>query len=249
MTATTPGLPLPSPRATVPPPSAAGSASDTGRTYGRLIGALFLAGFVTYGVGFALVSSVVDTPDLVASVSAHRTTLVLGVFLMLLTTAVDIGKAVLFFPIIEKHGKRTALTYLSAMVFEVALLAVSALCLLALVPLAEQLRAGQVSAELAQSLGSLAVDSNTMAYQIGQAGLAFGAFFLCALLYRTHLVPRFLAAWGVVGYVVHFTGAVAEIFGSHVSLVLLIPGGLFELTFGVWLLVKGVRTNAQAQHA
>ncbi|MBM0237509.1 DUF4386 family protein [Micromonospora sp. ATA32] len=67
----------------------------------------------------------------------------------------------------------------------------------------------------------------TMAYQIGQAGLAFGAFFLCAL--RTRLVPRFLAALGVVGYVVHFTGAVAEIFGSHVSLVLIIPGALFDL--------------------
>jgi hypothetical protein len=166
---------------------------------------------------------------------------------MLLNTAVDIGKAVLFFPIIEKYGKRTALTYLSAMIFEVALLAVGALCLLSLLPLAGQLGAGQVSAELARSLGSLAVDSNTMAYQIGQAGLAFGAFFLCVLLYRTRLVPRFLAALGVVGYVLHFTGAVAEIFGHHVSLVLLIPGALFELAFGIWLLIKGVRTQPHAQ--
>lgn len=215
--------------------------------YSRLIGALFLAGFATYGVGFALVNSVVDTPDILSSVSAHQTTLVFGAFLMLLTTAVDIGKAVLFFPILEKHGKRTALTYLSAMIFEVALMAVGALALLSLVPLADQLDAGQVSSDVAQSLGSLAVDSNTMAYQIGQAGLAFGAFFLCALLYRTRLVPRFLAMWGAVGYVLHFAGASAEIFGSHISLVLLIPGGLFELTFGVWLLVKGVRTDSHAQ--
>lgn len=188
----------------------------------------------------------VDTPDFITGVSAHQTTLVLGAFLMLLTTAVDIGKAVLFFPILERQGKRTALTYLSAMVFEVALMAVGAL-LLGLVPLAGQLDAGQISTDLARSLGSLAVDSNTMAYQIGQAGLAFGAFFLCLLLYRTRLLPRFLAAWGMVGYVVHFTGAVAEIFGSRVSLVLLIPGGLFELTFGVWLLVKGIRASALAQ--
>ncbi|MGH8968512.1 MAG: DUF4386 domain-containing protein [Actinomycetes bacterium] len=238
---------MPGQHETVSPPGAEGSASLTGRTYTRLIGGLFLAGFVTYGAGFALVSSVVDTPELLSRVSAHQTTLVLGAFLMLLNTAVDIGKAVLFFPILEKHGRRTALTYLSAMVFEVALLAVGALCLLALVPLAGQVDAGQVNADLAQSLGSLAVDSNAMAYQIGQAGLAFGAFFLCVLLYRTRLVPRFLAMWGMVGYVVHFTGAVAEIFGSHVSLVLLIPGGLFELTFGVWLLIKGVRIEQHSQ--
>jgi hypothetical protein len=240
---------MPDQHGTFPPPSAAGSASNTGGTYGRLIGALFLAGFVTYGVGFALVSSVVDPPDFLSRVAAHQTTLVLGVFLMLLTTAVDIGKAVLFFPVLERHGKRTALTYLAAMVFEVTLMAVGALFLLSLVPLAEQLAGGKVNGDLARSLGSLAVDSNTMAYQIAQAALAFGAFFLCVLLYRTRLIPRFLAMWGLIGYVVHFAGAVAEIFGSHISLVLLIPGGLFELTFGVWLLVKGVATEAHAQRS
>ena len=227
----------------VVPPSAAGTVADTSSRAGRLIGGLFLAGFLTYGVGFALVSSVVDAPDLLAGVSAAKTTLALGAVLMLLTSAVDIGKAVLFYPIVEPHGKRTALTYVSAMVFEVALMAVGALFLLALVPLSEQLAAGEVDADLAASLGALAVDSNAIAYQIGQAGLAFGAFFLCVLLYRTGMVPRFLALWGAIGYVIHFAGAVAELLGSHVSLVLLIPGGLFELTFGVWLLVKGLRTG------
>jgi hypothetical protein len=43
----------------------------------------------------------------------------------------------------------------------------------------------------------------------------------------------------VAGYVIHFAGAGAEIFGVHVSLVLLVPGGLFELALGIWLLVRG----------
>lgn len=100
---------------------------------------------------------------------------------------------------------------------------------------------------MAGSLGSLAVDTNTIAYQIGQAGLAFGAAFLCVLLYRTRLVPRFLAGWGLVGYVVHFAGAGAEILGAHVSLFLLIPGGLFELTLGIWLLAKGFGTATEGR--
>lgn len=229
-----PGQPPPS-----PPPSVA-PLPGVGRTYGRLIGALFLAGFLTYGVGFALVSTVVDAPDLVAGVTTQRTTLLLGVLLMLLTTAVDIGKAVLFFPILDRFGKRTALTYLAAMIVEVTLMAVGALFLLSLVPLAEQAQTGGISAEVARSLGAVAVDTNTMAYQAGQAALAFGAVFLCVLLYRTRLIPRFLAAWGVIGYVVHFIGAAAEILGSQVSLILLIPGGLFEVTLGLWLLVKGL---------
>lgn len=249
MTATTSGSLLRDQPATPPPWPSAGSTTDSGRTYGRLIGALFLAGFVTYGAGFALVTSIVNTPDILSRVSAQQTTLILGAFLMLLTTAVDIGKAVLFFPLLEKFGKRTALTYLAAMIFEVTLMAVGALFLLSLIPMSDQVQSGEMAADLGRSLGALAVDANTMAYQIAQAALAFGAVFLCVLLYRTRLVPRFLAAWGVVGYVIHFAGASAEIFGSHVSLVLLIPGGLFEVTFGVWLLVKGLGTKPHPQQS
>jgi len=35
------------------------------------------------------------------------------------------------------------------------------------------------------------------------------------------------------------SGALAELFGVHISLLLLIPGGLFELALAVWLLTRG----------
>lgn len=79
------------------------------KAYGRLIGALFLAGILVYAVGFQLVSSITSEPDFVSTISVQQTVLVLGAFLMLLNTVVDLGKGVLFFPILENHGKRTAL--------------------------------------------------------------------------------------------------------------------------------------------
>ena len=39
-------------------------------------------------------------------------------------------------------------------------------------------------------------------------------------LLRAGLVPRALAAWGVAGYAIHLTGAIAEILGIHVGLML-----------------------------
>src|SRR6266487_4112040 len=141
-------------------------------TYSRVIGALFLLGFLFYGVGAALVTSVTGASGFLSTISAHQTTLVLGAFLMLLNTAVDVGKGVLFFPILEKHGKRTALAYLAALIVEVVLLDVGVLALLMIVPLAQQgVDAGQASVGWAKALGSLAVQSNTMAYQIGQMSL------------------------------------------------------------------------------
>jgi hypothetical protein len=213
------------------------------RTYARLIGALFLAGFVTYGVGLGLVNSVVSAPGFLSTLSSYQTTLLLGAFLMLMNSVMDVGKGVLFYPIVENHGKRTALAYLSAMIYEVVLMSVGTLFLLMIVPLAQQ----GVDAGVANALGSLAVEANTMAYQIGQLSLGIGAFFLCWLLYRTRLIPRWLAGLGVIGYALHATGAIAEIFGIPISLILLIPGGLFELALAFWLLIEGFQPEAYQQ--
>ena len=221
----------------------------TTKVSSRLIGALFLAGFIVYGVGFGLVNSVIGAPDFLTTISATQATLVLGAFLMLLNTVVDVGKGVLFFPILENHhGKRTALAYLAALTVQVVLLDIGVLCLLMLVPLGQYaVDAGGASAALTTAIGSLLIQGNAMAYQIGQATLAVGGAFLCLLLFRTRLIPRWLAAWGLIGYAIHVVGAVAEIFGIHVSLVLLIPGGLFELALGFWLLIKGFQPETYRQ--
>src|SRR5437016_7250434 len=99
-------------------------------TYSRLIGALFLVGFLFYGVGAALVTSVTGAPDFLATIPAHQTALLVGAFLMLLNTVVDVGKGVLFFPMLESHGKRRALAYLSFIVVQVVLLDIGVVGLL-----------------------------------------------------------------------------------------------------------------------
>lgn len=204
----------------------------------RLIGALFLAGFLTYGIGFALISSVISAPDFLSTISVNQTPLILGAFLMLLNTVVDVGKAVLFFPILEKYGKRTALTYLAAMIVEVVFLTIGVLSLLMLTPIAQQ---GAIAGQSAwaNGLGSLAVQSNTTAYWIAEMTLALGCIFLFSLLFRSRLVPRILSVWGLAGYTLLLVGGIAEISGLHIGLVLSLPGGLLEVTLGLWLIIKG----------
>jgi hypothetical protein len=211
-----------------------------GKRFARLFGALFLAGFLVYGIGFALVSSVTTAPDVLTAVAANSTILVAGAFLMLLNTVVDIGKGVLFFPIAERRGKRTALVYLAAITVQVVLLDLGVLFLLMLVPLAEL--ATGAGAAWATGFSSLLSEGNTFAFHIGQGTLSFGGLFMTWFLFRAHLVPRALALWGVIGYGIHLTGAIAEIFGIQIGLVLSLPGGLFELALGVWLIAKGFHT-------
>jgi hypothetical protein len=218
------------------------------RTYARLIGALFIIGSLTYGIGLTLVNSVITVPGFVANLPAVQTTLLIGAFLMLLNTVVDVGKGVLFFPILEHHGKRTALVYLAAIVVQVVFLDLGVIFLLMLVPLANiAADAGASSAAWAPGLGALLSDSNTIAYNVGQATLCFGGVFLSILLFRTRLIPRALAGLGVVGYMLHAAGSVSEIFGLPLSLLLLIPGAIFEVGIALWLIIKGFQPAAVAK--
>jgi hypothetical protein len=207
----------------------------------RLIGALFIAGFLFYGIGFGIVSSVTTGPGFATAIPAHEAALAIGAFLMLLNTVVDIGKGVLFFPIAARYGRRTALAYLAFIIVEVVLLDIGVLGLFMLIPLGQQ----AVDPTIGGVLGSLLIAWNAIAYQVAEMTLALGALPLCLLLFRVRLIPRSLAAWGAIGYAILMTGAVAELLGIRISLVLSIPGGLFEVALGVWLLTKGFAANAQ----
>ncbi len=205
----------------------------------RILGALFLAGFLVYGSGSSIVASLVGGPDFLSRIASNQSLLALGALLMILNTAVDIAKAVLFFPILERHSKRTALTYFAALIAEVVFLSIGALAVLMLIPLSEH--AGEPGAA---TLGTIMVEFNGMAYQVGQMTLGVGATFLCLLLFKSRLVPRWLAVSGLIGYTFLVAGTVAELFGVHIGLYLTLPGFFFELALPLWLLIKGFQRDA-----
>ena len=73
---------------------------------------------------------------------------------------------------------------------------------------------------------------------------------MCTGFYRTGLVPRPLAIWGLVGYLVILTGSVLQILGFQLNSIQAIPGGLWEVFIGIWLIVKGFTTpSAPTEHA
>jgi hypothetical protein len=120
------------------------------------------------------------------------------------------------------------------MIVEVVLLDLGVLALLLIIPLAKH--AGEAGA---QTLGSILVQTNAMAYQLGEMTLGVGAIFLCVLLFRTRLIPRWLATSGLIGYPFLAAGTMAEIVGVHIGLYLTVPGFFFELVMPAWLIFKG----------
>src|SRR3954447_5792621 len=96
------------------------------RRTARIVGVLFLAGYVAYGVGSLIAAGIVDSGDR----SGTTALFVAGVALMLLNSAFVIGIGVLLFPILRAHNKAIAAGYLGTRIFEGVVLAIGVLSLI-----------------------------------------------------------------------------------------------------------------------
>jgi MFS family permease len=197
-------------------------ADSSARRTARIVGVLFLAGYVAYGVGSLIAQGVVNSADR----SGYTALFVTGAALMLLNSAFVIVIGVLMFPILRAYNEPVAAGYVGTRIFEGVVLAI-----------------GVVS--LSVLTGSHAIDVNSVYYNVAEAGLGVGSLFFCALLFRIGLVPRFLAGWGFIGYACFAVGNLLALFGvAGAGLVGAVPGGLFEVTFAIWLIARGFASTA-----
>jgi hypothetical protein len=113
----------------------------------------------------------------------------------------------------------------------------------------EYLKAGAADPSYLQALGTVLIQAKFYAYDMGMITLGVSGMLLCYTLYRAKLVPRPLAVWGLVGYAIIFAGMVSEVMGSGLGLASSIPGGLWEIFIGVWLIVKGFNAPATASES
>ena len=200
------------------------------RTKLRIVGVLFLSAFLAYGIGTGMVAGIIEASNPVIELTFKRSQFITGAALMLVNSAIVASIGLLLLPILVRFNRAIAWSYMAARAIEAVALAAGVMGLLLLVT---------AEGPVTQTAIMTADRGNFFAYQTGMATLGFGSLFFCALLYRYRIVPRLLAAWGFVGYAVFFAGAVLELAGLPYGIMLSIPGGLFEIAFGIWLIAKG----------
>jgi hypothetical protein len=144
------------------------------------------------------------------------------------------------FPILQGHDERIALGYLGSKIVDAIFFAVWVIVLLIQIPLgSEYLKATAPDTSYLLALSSVSLQASQYAYQISQIAVVLAGFLLCYTFFRTKLVPRWLAVWGLAGYAVLLCGSMLEILGFNLHLIQTIPGGLFELFICIWLIAKG----------
>jgi hypothetical protein len=155
--------------------------------------------------------------------NASRITLTLGVGLEMCSGLAVVAIGLLMYRVLKVANKKLALGY---PVFRIIEFAVSTICGIYL-------------------LNKLQVVPN---YQLLiYIPTALGGLILAYLLFVSRLVPRPIAAIGIIGYALLFLGVLVDLPSSvdmnHMpGLLFLIPGSLFEfILFPIWSIAKGFK--------
>jgi Domain of unknown function (DUF4386) len=195
---------------------------------------------------FVFYAPVLEDPRYIVGAGAD-THVFWGAFLEVLTALACIGTAVALFPIVKRQNEAVALGYVAVRIFEATIIAVGIVSLLAVVTLRQDLAGASGAVSLGQGL--VAIHDATFLIGPGLlAGLGNGML-LGYLMYRSGLVPRRMAMLGLIGGPLVTASGIAVLFGlyeqvSPVAAIIAIPETLWELSLGIWLIVKGFDPSA-----
>jgi hypothetical protein len=107
--------------------------------------------------------------------------------------------------------------------------------------------------EQLQALVGLFLDVRSAGLDVVLIFIGMGGTLFCYLFFKSKYVPRILAAWGMLTYVSMLVLAFASILlpdlPETVKMAFYAPGGLFEIIFGLWLLIKGVNVEQWEKRA
>jgi Domain of unknown function (DUF4386) len=222
---------------------------DTGqRRTARIAGWLMLSTFVTSIGALILYDPVLnDAGYILGAGSDTRVSLgaVLEIFLMI----GNVGTAVVMFPILRRQNETLALGYVGSRVVESAIIGVGVVSLLSILTLRDDL-----ASSIGADGGSLDIAGQSLVavhdwtfllgpgFCVGVNGLLLGY-----LMYSSGLMPPRLALLGVIGGPLIFLSSIAVLLGAYeqdgTHVLFTVPEAAFELSFAIYLIVRGFRPS------
>jgi hypothetical protein len=216
----------------------------------RLAGIFFVITFISIPA-LPLYDQVLNNTNFIVG-GGGDTRVYLGALFELITLMAGIGTAVTLYPVLRRQSEGLALGYVTVRVFESTIIAVGIVSLLAVVTLRQDLAgaAGTDNASLILNGRSL-VAVHDATFLLGPAFCAAigNGLMLGYMMLRSGLVPRRFAQFGVVAGSLALVTAILVLFGAYdqisgPSTILTLPEAVWELSLGIYLIVKGFKPSA-----
>jgi hypothetical protein len=222
-----------------------------GRKAALIAGVAYIATFVfSIPVKFGLWKDVLDKPDFILGAGSDAG-VPMGAMFEVLTALGGIVSAVALYAIAKRYSVRAALGFVTTRVMEAAMIFSGVLAILAVYTLRNDVAgtAGADPGALAMT-GRALVAIHDWTFLLGPGVMpALNALLIGSVMYRSHLLPRWIPTLGLIGAPLLLVSSTATLFGawdqiSAPSALLTLPIAVWEFSFGVYMTVKGFRPTA-----
>jgi hypothetical protein len=223
---------------------------DTNRQAARIVGVLFIFATVTAILGLLFYEPILG-PDYLIRGAENANQVILGALMELILVGTAIGTTVWLFPFLRKYNESMALGYLVFRFLEAIIITIGIVAMLSLLTLSKEfVAAAAPNASAFQASGRLLLAVHDWTFVLGPNLMLGVNTMMCSyLLYKSRLVPRFIAVWGLTGATLVFIAGLLELFGvilqvSVWGMLLAMPIASYEMILAVWLIVKGFNSSA-----
>jgi hypothetical protein len=220
---------------------------DSTRKTALVAGILYLLTFVSSIPAALLLGDALANPDYILGAGADGQVR-LGALLDIVNGLTAIGTALALYSVVKRQHEGFAIGFVTARVFEAAILFVGILSVLSIATLRETAAAAADPASLA-AVGLSLTTVYHWAFALGTGIPALNAFLLGTLMYRSRLVPRVIPIVGLIGAPLFTSWIIGYIFGITEAgtpwhAIAVAPIFLWELSLGLWMTFKGFNRSS-----
>lgn len=212
-----------------------------------IAGVAYIATFVfSIPVKFGLWAEVLDEPDFVLGAGSSGPVLWGALFEVLLAFAC-VATAVSLYSVARRHSDRAALGYVTSRVLEAAMIFVGVLSILAVVTLRDELGGAAADSGSLLAVREALIAIHDWTFLIGPGVIAaVNALLIGSVMYRSRMLPRWIPTLGLIGAPLLLASCTATLFGaweqtSGPGMVFVLPIAIWEMSFGIYMTVKGFR--------
>ncbi len=212
---------------------------------GRLIGVLFLLIFVTGIIVYQILQGpVLFSDDYLTAISASSNKIIISVLLLSLSGITSIIISTILFPIFKKQSITLALLYFAFSILGFIAIAVDNISVLSLLELSQEYtKNGTDNSDILNTFGNVFYKKHWWTHYLSLLISCFPAFILYYTLYLSKLIPKIISIFGIIAVVLMFVEILFSIFGHSISMNMLLPIGLIQLIFPLWLIFKGLNSS------
>jgi hypothetical protein len=230
--------------------SAGGGSADPLRRTAAIVGWLFVITYITSITSKVLLYPPLFDGDYISG-PGQDTRVLWGAWSEAILIIANIGTATFLYSVLKAQHRSLAISYVAARIMESVFIAVGILSVLTIVTMRQDYAGTQGSAATSlTTVGDALVALQEWTFALGPnfvVGIGNGLI-LGYLMYRSGLVPRRMAVLGLVGGpMICLAGSAAIVglieAGSVWQSLAAIPEFFWELSLGVYLIVKGFKPS------